>query len=228
MVKDRVGSMTDSKALTVSDEGKALAVLALDFSSWPVTAVPDEALALADDLEGARQAIERQMLALKVVEPNGVAFDEETERFRFTGKRAKIISDGLRPIGIKISGRMSAGEANAWLAAMILALSDLPFGYLRRAIDEVIHVPMKFLNEVETEIRIKAKASASRHNLALMNLKRLERELANPTVKALPRPEPLKGDELKSMSEPLRKIGLGAGWLVEGEDGKLSWAEGLN
>lgn len=217
--------MTDSKALTVSDEGKALAMLALDFSSWPVTAVPDEALALADDLEGARQAIEMQMLPLKVVEPNGVAFDEKTERFQFTGKRAKIIRDGLRPIGIKISGRMSTGEANAWFAAMILALSDLPFSYLRRAIDEVVHVPMKFLNEVETEIRIKAKASATRHNLALMNLKRLERELANPTVKALPRPEPLRGDELQTINPALRSIGLGAGWLVEDTDGNLSWVD---
>lgn len=219
--------MSDGKSLTVSDEGKSLAMMALDIRGWPVGTVPESALALAHNVADARRAVQAQMVALKEVEPGGVVFDDAADRFMFKGNRSKIIADGLRPVGIKISGRMSSGEANAWLASMILALSDLPFAYLRRAIEEVIHVPMKFLNEVETEIRIKAKSSAARHNVALANLKRLEREieLANNGVKALPAPEPMTDDDLQSMDEPLRRIGLGAGWLIEDENGKLEWVE---
>lgn len=166
---------------------------------------PDAALALLDDWS----------TPLKVSEPRGKP-GPGTER---------LVAE-LRIIGAKIAPGMGEEQIKAWLAAMSVALSDLPLRVLIRACHDAIHEPMKFLNEVEGIVREKAKEAQARYDLARLNLRRFKQSMAAVTQPKLAAPpKMLTDDELQQIDEPLRRIGLGAGWLKEDADGRLSWNE---
>lgn len=168
---------------------------------------------MADQIEDTRSRLEAAAVPLSEVEPGGVV--RQGDRFRFEGKRTRIIADGLKPLGIKVQGRMSADEANVWIGAMVLALSDLPFAFLKRGIMDALHVPFRFLNEIEGVIRERAALAEGRHRHAMRRLREFERSL-RPVEKALPSPErDLTQDEINALDRTFLNMGLKAGFITK-------------
>lgn len=102
------------------------------------------------------------------------------------------LGNDLALLAIKIAPTMSEAQNTAWISVMVTALSDLPGRVAREATQAALHVPMKFLNEVEGVIREKADAIVSRHNGAVWRLRQLRAaiEAKGRPVQALPAAEP--------------------------------------
>lgn len=83
------------------------------------------------------------------------------------------LGNDLALLAIKIAPTMSEAQNTAWISVMVTALSDLPGRVSREAAQSALHVPMKFLNEVEGVIREKADVIVSRHNGAVWRLRQL-------------------------------------------------------
>lgn len=193
--------------LVGSPGAKPLVALALDLRGWELAEQrdgdPDEAIAIID----------RYMVPMK----------ETAEGL--SGEGARRLVNPLRMIGAKIAPNMSEEQVNVWLSAMVAALSDLPARVSIRAAEEAIHVPMKFINEAEGAIREKAASVRSRYDLARNRLLRMKREIeraARPQPQ-LPPPMALSEQDLQTMPEALRSLGLKGGWLEEDAEGRLSW-----
>lgn len=143
------------------------------------------------------------------------------------GKGTQRVAAALKMIGAKIAPTMSDEQAKVWVAAVTFALSDLPARVAIRAAEDAMHVPMRFLNEVEGVVREKAIEVSARYALARQNLERLMREMA-PQPPALPAPDVVEltaeqmQQQVDEMPEHLRTLGLKAGWLVE-VDGVVTW-----
>jgi hypothetical protein len=189
-----------------SNADRDMLALALTDFGRPLEVVgdPDAALAL----------LTRWSVPLRKEEPMGRP-----------GPGTQRLKEGLRLIGAKIAPTMSEEQVQVWLTAMIVALSDLPARVSRKACQEAIHVPMRFLNEVEGVVRERAEEIETCFRLARSRLEALKRNLSRQDQEALPPPEPMSEEELQEIGPELRKIGLGAGWLKEGADGRLSWNE---
>ena len=192
--------------LVGSPGAKPLVALALDLRGWEQAEEregdPDEAIAIID----------RWLVPMK--ESDGL-----------NGEAARRLVERLRLIGTKIAPSMSEEQVNVWLSAMEAALSDLPARVAIKAAEEALHVPAKFVNEVEGIIRDKAEGVRSRYELARSRLARMKREIeraAKPVPALAPLP-PLTDEALQSMPEPLRSIGIAKGWIEEDTDGRLSW-----
>ena len=182
---------------------KALLGLALDLNAW------EKAEQRPGDPVQALATLERWLVPLK---------DGEG----LTGEAARRIVQSLRLIGAKIAPTMSEEQVQAWLSAMVAALSDLPPRIALRASQEALHVPAKFLNEIEGIIREKAEAVKARYDLARHRLERFKREMQREAQPLLVLPE-MTDDELQNITPELKRIGLGAGWLHEDSEGRLSW-----
>lgn len=162
---------------------KALASYALNVSAWRL----DDARELGDPA-GALVALDRMAVPAKQVEPGGQVNGAR-------GPRTDRLIKAVQMIGAKIAPTMDGEQADAWVTAVVIALSDLPFAFAQRGAEAAIHVPMKFLNEVETAIREKAKDAEARHKLAKMRLERLRREVENAGKPALEPPKPMTPEE---------------------------------
>ncbi len=200
-----------------SPEARSLVALALDVRGWPdaeKVGDPDAALAV----------LERWAVPLKAQEPEGMVRDETADLgFRFEGAATARLVDALRPIGMKINPALAPQQVGGWLAAMVAALSDLPPRVAIRGAQDAIHVPMKFLNEVETAVREKAEPVAARYALAKSRLERMKREIAEaakPAKPQLPPPPPMTQDDLNALSRnemgrTLLSMGLKAGHVTQ-------------
>lgn len=116
------------------------------------------------------------------------------------------LDEALRPIGAKIAPTIGDEQARAWRAAMVLALSDLPARVAIGGAKDALHQPMRYLNEVEGQIRERAEQHAIRLRLALGKLRAFEREVS---VRKLAPPPGYEGGQTPSLTrEELRKVPL--------------------
>jgi hypothetical protein len=123
----------------------------------------DSVAAEIADIEGS--------LPLKKIEPG------------LRGPHSNALMKALRPFGAKIAPTMNQGEADAWRAAVALALSDLPPHIALYALGKAIHRPMQFPNQVEEIAREYADEALARQRTALHRLKMMKAEIeraANP------------------------------------------------
>jgi hypothetical protein len=109
-----------------------------------------------DELDRALASIESR--PLKEVEPKG------------DGPLSRQIEDLLRPIGAKTDPRLSSDQAKAWRGAVRLALSDVPFPIVARAIRKSWHTAFRFLNEVEADVREKIVEAEKQQRIAMWRL----------------------------------------------------------
>lgn len=86
------------------------------------------------------------------------------------GQISRAIGDMLRPIGAKIAPHLSGEQATAWRKAVVMALGDLPAHVVVEVLPLAIHKPMRFLSDVETEIRRLANTEITRMNNAVAAL----------------------------------------------------------
>lgn len=196
---------------------RALALFAADWSSWDHQQAR-QIVEQGANVDHAIELLKASALPARKVEPNGMVKGRR-------GPKTNKLMQGLRLIGAKISPTMSAEQIDVWLAAMVTALSDLPFSFALRGVEDAIHMPMKFLNEVEENVRGGAVRAKSRHEAALARLRVFKDHMAAPERPALPPAEPMTEEDLQNMPDSLRSIGLSAGWLEEGEDGKIKWKD---
>lgn len=191
---------------------RELAALALDVSGW----TEDAAFKAVENGALVDAAADRlAMLAMPAskVEPNGMVDGKR-------GPRTDKLIGALSMIGAKIAPTMSQEQTQVWIAAMCKALSDLPFAFAQKGAEDAIHVPMKFLNEVEGVIREKSKLAEDRHQMATRRLLWLKREIAEaarPKLPPLPPPEPreMTQDHINAMPKPLLLAGLNAGYITQ-------------
>jgi len=126
----------------------------------------------------------------------------------FNGDATAKVRTALKLIGMKIDPRMDEEQAMTWLTAVAMALSDFPWWVITAAVPDAIRVPMRFLNEVDGVVREKAEAVMSRHRVALIRLRALEREIADAAKPKLTAPEGWNGGERPPLKpDELRKLG---------------------
>lgn len=134
---------------------------------------------------------------------------------------AKII----RSIGLRMRPDFSEDQARMWIASMVESLEDQPMRIAIAAARDALHHPMQFPGEVLGVMVEKAKPHVANYQRALRNLETLLREIdAPPKLTASPEAQMMSEDELQEMPEPLRLMGINAGWLIEQPDGHIRWA----
>jgi hypothetical protein len=117
----------------------------------------------------------------------------------------------VRPAG------MADGDVRDWLSVAVGAVVHLPAAILDRASLEARRTCTHHSQIVPAIIR-EAEELIERQ-------RRLDRPVVVvPEARRLPPPK-LTEEELQYLPAQLRKIGLGAGWLTENEDGSLSWSQ---
>lgn len=180
--------MANDLAVTTTDpaaQSKAVASFASS-TSWTI----DQAMSLADglDMERLIAGYERGLQPLSETEPDGKSpFDPDID-----GKLCLALGDALAMICTKIAPTISVEQSKGWITVMQLALSDLPGRVAIEAAQAALHVPMRFLNEVEGVMREKAEAITSRRRGALWRLRQLRdaMEAARSPAPALGADEP--------------------------------------
>lgn len=177
-----------------------LAILALDSTGW----TPERALEVGGDPQQAILALKAREVPLKDAEPEG-------------GKRTAELKSALGLIGAKIAPTMSVEQSAAWAAAMVMALSDLPAAFALRGARDALHVPIRFMNEVEGAVREKADAARERHLTALHRLRRFKRDIESAGKPKLAAPEvpPITQDGINAMPLELRRMGLRLGHITQ-------------
>lgn len=131
--------------------------------------------------------------------------DREPE---FDGEATAKVRTSLKFIGMKIDPRMDGEQAMTWLTGMAMALSDFPWWVITAAVPAAIRVPMQFLNQVDGVVREKAEEVMSRHRVALIRLRALQREIENAAKPKLTAPEGWNGAERPMpKAEELRRLG---------------------
>lgn len=197
---------------------KALASYAMNVSAWRL----DDARELGDPV-GALAALDRMAVPAKEVEPGGQVNGAR-------GPRTDKLIQAVQMLGAKIAPSMPNEQSFAWVTAVVIALSDLPFAFAQRGAEAAIHVPMKFLNEVETVIRDKAKDAEAQHKLAKMRLERLKREIENAGKPALEAPKPMTPEEyqieLNATQRPILDTLLKAGAITQDQFNTAIAAQG--
>lgn len=133
---------------------------------------------------------------------------------------AKII----RSIGLRMRPDFSEDQARMWIASMVESLEDQPMRIAIAAARDALHHPMQFPGEVHGVMLEKAKPHIANYQRALHNLEKLLREIDAPRkIEASPEAQLMSDTELQEMPEPLRLMGINAGWLIETE-GRIRWA----
>lgn len=130
----------------------------------------------------------RGLRPLCEVEPGGKSPHDANRQ----GLLWAALGDALALLCTKIAPTMSVEQSKAWIEVMQRALSDLSGRVAIEAAQSALHVPMRFLNEVEGVIREKAEAIVSRHNGALWRLRQLRAAIDahGRPASALPAAEP--------------------------------------
>ena len=138
---------------------------------------------------------------------------------------AKII----RSIGLRIRPDFSEDQARMWIAAMVEALEDQPARIAMLAAKDAQRHPIQFPGEVLKIILEKAEPHLLTYRRAISNLEKLLKTIDHPPmIEASPEAKAaaaqISDDELQLMAQPLRQLGLNAGFLVEADDGRIRWA----
>jgi len=95
----------------------------------------------------------------------------------FDGEHSKRVRNALKLIGMKIDPKMDMEQCATWLTAMTVALSNLPPLVIVEAAGAAIHIPMRFLNEVDQHVRTEAEKIQGRHRVALIRLRQMQAEI---------------------------------------------------
>lgn len=192
-----------------STPDRDLAALALDMGGW----VPEAVEGITQDAAVITASINR-LAVMKIpaseVEPNGLL---EGKR----GPRTNRLIKALSMLGAKISPTMAEEQMQAWMAAMVRALSDLPFAFAQKGAEAAIHEPMKFLNEVEGVVRDKAEDARRKHDVAMRRLRNFLRQIEQAGEPKLPPPEPVEmtQEQINATPKPLLDAGLEAGFITQ-------------
>lgn len=96
---------------------------------------------------------------------------------KLNGPLTQAITTALRPIGAKIAPTMNDQQAQAWMAGVVLALSDLPAKIALYGVRKAIHRPMAFPNEVDGVAREFAEEALNKQRTALHRLKMMKAEI---------------------------------------------------
>lgn len=192
-----------------TEADRNMAALALSSRLWGDKAMEQLAATGGNPL-AAIERLQAMNVPAKDVEPRGMLDGKR-------GPKTNKLMQSIRAIGAKISPTMSSEQVDVWIVAMVTALSDLPFAFSTKGAQEAIHVPMKFLNEVEGVIREKAEEAATRHRLAINSLRRFIRQLETANEPALPKPEPkeMTQEDINTMPRPLLDLGLKARYITQ-------------
>ena len=206
MDQDGIGQMGTEIAIANSRE------IARAAMSWPFD---PEAIAPQVDRAAVEQALEGYRLALKPAKDR--KDDDVIEDQRTLVKLIGKIGNRIRP-------DFNDQQAKKWASEVVDALSDQPTRAAIAAAKEAHHFPFRFPGEVHSIILEKCRPHATAYRNAMRNLERLLREIDNPTKRMEKQePEPMTDEDLQSLSEPLRLMGIGAGWLID-DGGKIRWA----
>jgi len=183
-------------------------------------------MAITDGVDVQRliRGYERGLVALKEVEPAGKSARDPGK----AGEFSTGLGDDLSLLCTKIAPTMSEDQADAWIKVTVTALSDLPGRVAREAAQKALHRPMRFLNEVEAEVRSLAVDVAARHSIALRNLRTLEAEIRRaaepaPAIEGATEAPPITLAGIRAMTPEMRKMGIGLGAITQEEvDAALS------
>lgn len=180
--------------------------------SWPFDPMEIARFAERDDVVEAIEGFERALRPAKEI-----PLDQRQEETR---KLANIIGS----IGLRVRPDFSQEQAQLWSAEVVDALSNLPLRAAIAGARDAKHEPIRFPGEVHPAIARLTEPHISAYRNALSNLRRLLREIDDPThpVKRKHIPD-ISDDDLQNLPAPLRAMGIGAGWLIE-ENGRLRWA----
>lgn len=126
------------------------------FQAW-VTTMTD----IAGDLEKRRDELADRCKALHEIEPD------------CNGPLSRQAANLLCPIGAKVSPGLSHEQATAWRKAVVMALSDMPPDILLVSLRKTLHIPFRFLNEVEEAVRNESRAARAILALGASRLNRL-------------------------------------------------------
>lgn len=210
---------TVAKIPAGANADRDMAAFALTSEAWG-DEVMERFAEIGGDPEGALARLNAMTVPAKDREARGVIPDESVPSgYRFEGK-TRDLSLALRAIGAKISPTMSEEQVGVWLSAMVTALSDLPFAFSIKGAQEAIHVPMKFLNEVEGVVREKAEGAATRHRLAVYSIRRFMRQLEEAKKSALPPPPPRvwTQEDVDQANEGFAKCGIKTRFKLDPDD----------
>jgi hypothetical protein len=128
------------------------------------------------------------------------------------GEQSQKLRKWLKPIGMKSWPTLSGAAKSEWLDAMVLALSDLPAGYVIAAAQEAVHRPYRFPSEPEVVIREIVAREIEKRTLAVHRLRMLLAEIkrasapAQPQLEALPKRWTLP--EVQEANARFKKIGV--------------------
>jgi hypothetical protein len=147
---------------------------------------------------------------------------------KLDGSLSRTLRDCLCTIGAKIRPDLSADQANQWVGALLVALSDLPHHVAAKAAQRALHVPFQFPSEVEAKVRDLAQEHLDRIEAAIRRCDAVTaaiHEALHPKHKALPEPPPPPGertisDELvhslqsHAMGREVVRMGLAKGYVL--------------
>lgn len=136
------------------------------------------------------------------------------------------MDERLRRLAVKIAPSMSVEQGREWRNVMADALADLPAMIALTAAKRAIHKPMRFLNEVEAEVRVIAEEVVAERHLARSRLDNLR--LPPAPVLALPPQDdgaPLSFDEIRKMSPTMRSLGVSTGAITQEQVDEVEAAE---
>lgn len=73
------------------------------------------------------------------------------------GPQSGQVITALAPLANKIAPTMEDAAVKSWTVAMVMALSDMPPAMALEAMGRAMHVPIRFISDVETVIRDQAR-----------------------------------------------------------------------
>ena len=137
-----------------------------EFHAWR-----DSMITEMGDWQPHFERLKARFQPLMEVEPDG------------NGPLSQQASKLLGPVGAKIAPHLSRDQATAWRTAVVLALSDLPADVVLMACKAVLHEPMKYLGDVETNARKCAKETIAHLNNASRRLGEMGRGIPSLRIK---------------------------------------------
>lgn len=184
--------------------------------SWPFEPV---ALAAQTNREAVSTALDGYRKAM-------IPMHKMTKGERIEDQRS--LAKLIRSIGLRIRPDFTEDQAQMWIAAMVEALEDQPARIAILATKDAQRHPMQFPGEVLKVILEKAEPHRLTYQRAIRNLEKLLKEIDQPMLEASTNAKTasaqISDDELQEMSQPLRQLGIRAGFLVEESDSRIRWA----
>jgi hypothetical protein len=128
---------------------------------------------------------------------------------KLDGALTKRLHDHLNTIGAKIRPDLSSEQAQSWVSALIIALSDLPPHVATKATQRALHIPFQYPSEVEAKIRELADEHLARIAMAIRRMDAIKAAIAealNPTHKAVEDKRPAEEREKALPDSEVHKL----------------------